>query len=33
MSAATDSGRHPSLRRRLLLGILLPVVLFIGFNT
>lgn len=33
MSAATGSGRHPSLRRRLLLGILLPVVLFIGFNT
>ena len=25
--------RHHSLRRRLLLGILLPVVLFIGFNT
>ena len=26
-------ARHHSLRRRLLLGILLPVALFIGFNT
>ncbi|CAN7315025.1 sensor histidine kinase [Acidovorax sp. LjRoot129] len=29
----TVRHRHPSLRRRLLLGILLPVALFIGFNT
>jgi two-component system, OmpR family, sensor histidine kinase TctE len=34
MTAAPAGGhRHPSLRRRLLLGILLPVALFIGFNT
>ena len=34
MSAAAPGGpRHPSLRRRLLLGILVPVVLFIAFNT
>ncbi|WP_422846130.1 sensor histidine kinase [Acidovorax sp. M2(2025)] len=33
MTGPAPSPRHPSLRRRLLLGILLPVALFIGFNT
>ncbi|MCE1191598.1 MAG: sensor histidine kinase [Acidovorax sp.] len=33
MTGQAPSPRHPSLRRRLLLGILLPVALFIGFNT
>ena len=32
-STAQNVARHHSLRRRLLLGILLPVALFIGFNT
>ena len=33
MTAPAVVARHPSLRRRLLLGILLPVAMFIGFNT
>ncbi len=33
MTAPARPPRHPSLRRRLLLGILLPVALFIAFNT